>query len=290
MIPLIVNPVAGGGRARRVAERAAAALASQGVTADIRYTSRPGDARVLAMAAMAEGVDRVLACGGDGTLHEAATALAGSDTALGILPFGRGNDLAAALGVPRNVAGAAAIIARGQRRRIDLGVVNGEVICTVAAAGLDSEVAHRVRAGGWKYFGRFSYVAGVLRTMFSYQAAEMRLEGDFGVREGRYLLVAASNTGTYGGGIRVAPDSRSDDGLLDCCLIRDLSRLRLLRIFPTAYHGRHVLFPEVEIVRTSALRIEADRPVPIIADGEPAGQTPAEVTIRRLSLTVLAGT
>ena len=283
---LIVNPVAGGGRARRAAALALPLLGGEHAVR-LLQTTGAGHARALAAAAVADGATRILVCGGDGTINEVASALAHADCALGILPFGRGNDLAAALDIPRALEAAVAVFLGGKPRRIDLGTANGRVFCTVAATGFDAEVARRVRTGHWHHAGRFAYAGGVLGSLWTYRAAQLRLEGDFGVREGEYLLAAASNTGSYGGGIWIAPDARPDDGMLDCCLVRPMPPLRMVRVFLAAYGGGHVRFPEVEIVRTRELRVTADRALPVITDGELAGETPAVFGIMPMALRVI---
>jgi len=283
---LIVNPVAGGGRARRAAALALPLLGGEHAVR-LLQTTGAGHARALAAAAVADGATRILVCGGDGTINEVASALAHADCALGILPFGRGNDLAAALDIPRALEAAVAVFLGGHTRRIDLGTANGRVFCTVAATGFDAEVARRVRTGHWHHAGRFAYAGGVLGSLWTYRAAQLRLEGDFGVREGEYLLAAASNTGSYGGGIWIAPDARPDDGMLDCCLVRPMPPLRMVRVFLAAYGGGHVRFPEVEIVRTRELRVTADRALPVITDGELAGETPAVFGIMPMALRVI---
>lgn len=286
-VPLILNPVAGGGRARRAAARVVAVLRQRGVSSTVLETRGPGDALRLAAGLAAAGEPLVAACGGDGTQHEVAAGLAGSGTALGILPSGRGNDLAAALGIPPNPGAAAETLLAGRVRRIDLGEANGRPFCTVASTGFDAEVANRTRGGAWRHLGPLAYPLGVLACLARFRAPHLRISGDFGVREGRYLLVAASNTGIYGGGVRVAPDSSPDDGLFDCCLIRDVPWWKLLALFPRAYFGGHVSHPAVEIVRCQALRIEADRTSPVIADGESCGATPVDFRIRQGALAVM---
>ncbi|HEX9166815.1 MAG TPA: diacylglycerol kinase family protein [Gemmatimonadales bacterium] len=286
-LPIIVNPVAGGGRARRAAARVVALLRADGVAADLFETSGPGHARQLAESLVGHGAPRVVACGGDGTQHEVASALVGTDTILGILPFGRGNDLAKAMGVPSDVAAASSILRTGAIRRIDVGYANGTPFCTVTSAGFDAEVSNLTRTGLWRHLGPLTYPLGVLAGLLRLRVPMMRVEGDFGVREGRYVLVAASNTGIYGGGIRIAPDSVPDDGLFDCCLVRDIPPWKLLTIFPKAYSGGHVRHPEVEIVRSRAVRITAVPDSAVIADGESVGRTPLDVTLRPRALAVL---
>ncbi len=229
----------------------------------------------------------MLVAGGDGTLHEAVNALAGTGCALGILPAGRGNDLAEALRIPADPAAAARHFLRGGIRRIDLGIINGRRFAGVAGIGFDAEVALRTRAGGWSHLGRLAYPAGVVSTIVGYRAPRFRLSGDFGRREGRYLLAAVSNTGRYGGGVRIAPGSSPDDGRLDLCLVASVSRGRVLRVLPLAYRGAHVDLPEVEMIGTTGFTLESDRPCPMIADGEPAGTTPARISIEPRSLAVV---
>ena len=286
-LPIIVNPVAGGGRARRAAARVAALLRADGIAVDLLETSGPGHARQLAGSLVRDGVPRVVACGGDGTQHEVMSALTGTGAVLGILPFGRGNDLAKAMGVPGDIAAATGILRTGAIRRIDVGYANGTPFCTVASAGFDAEISNLTRTGFWRHLGPLTYPLGVVVGLLRLRVPMMRVEGDFGVREGRYILVAASNTGLYGGGIRIAPDSVPDDGLFDCCLVRDIPRWKLLTIFPKAYSGRHVRHPEVEVVRSRALRITAVPDTPVIADGESVGRTPLDVTLRSRALAVL---
>ncbi|MCU0620934.1 MAG: diacylglycerol kinase family lipid kinase, partial [Gemmatimonadales bacterium] len=247
-----------------------------------------GHAHAIAAACVAARVPTVLACGGDGTVHEVARALAGGATALAVLPCGRGNDFAGALGLPSRVGAVVETVLGGRVRAVDLGEVNGTPFCTVAAIGFDAEVAAHVAAGGAVTAGRGAYLAAALAMLFRYRAPWLRFEGDFGVREGRYLLGAVANTARYGAGIRIAPDARADDGLLDCCLVRDLPRLTALRVIPGMYRGAHLRRPEVEVVRTRELRVTCDRPMPLAADGEVVGEAPARLSVRPAALRVLA--
>ena len=252
-------------------------------------TEGPGHARALAAEAAAGGVDRVLVCGGDGTVREVAQGLAHTGSTLGLLPAGRGNDLAGALGIPSDPRLALDAFLRGRNARIDLGLVNGEPFCTVTGVGFDAVVAASAGRGYvTRVAGRFGYPLAVLRELLRWNSpmVEVQLDGTALVT-GRYLLAAVSNTGRYGGGVRIAPGSRADDGLLDLCLARDMSRGRLLRLFPTAYRGGHVGFDEISLHRGRTVRIEATPPVPVVADGEPAGVTPVDLAVDPLALAVV---
>ena len=283
---LLVNPTAGGGRARGVALAATQVLRELGHDPEVVVTTRRGEVERLARDAAARGAKRVLVCGGDGTVHEGVNGLAGSDTALGILPGGRGNDLAATLGVPLDPAAAARHLVAAPTRRIDLGVVNGRRFGTTAGIGFDADVATRTNRGAWRKAGRFAYVGGILASLVAFRAPHLLVTAGTQRRDGRYMMCAVSNTGRYGGGILIAPNASPDDGMLDICLIAHASRLRLLGILPAAYRGDHVKAREVEMLRAESVEVVADRELPLIADGEPTGGTPARITIERRALLV----
>jgi diacylglycerol kinase (ATP) len=283
-LPIIVNPAAGGARALRRAHAAAAAFAARGCTVDLRSTDGPGHAGEIAAACAVAGLASVVVCGGDGTVHEAAAGLAGTGTALAVLAAGRGNDFAGALGLPRTPGDVVAAVLAGERFRVDLGSLNGAVFCTVAAVGFDAEVTRHVMRGGGRTAGRHAYLLGALQLLFRYPAPELRFEGDFGVRAGRYLLGAIANTARYGAGFRIAPGARVDDGLLDCVLVSDLPRWRALRLIPSIFRGAHLGRPEVEVVRTRELRVTSEGPCALAADGEFVGETPATMAVRPRAL------
>lgn len=284
---LVVNPAAGGGRARGVALEAARLLREAGQEVDLRVTTTRGEVERLARECAGKRAARVMVCGGDGTVHEAVNGLAGTDTALAILPGGRGNDLAATLGVPVGAAGAVRHALGGTPRRIDLGLVNGRRFGTVAGLGFDADVALRTNRGAWRRAGRLAYVGGILTSLVTFRAPRLRVTVGDARRDGRYLMCAVSNTGRYGGGVLIAPEARADDGLLDACLVADASRLRLLRILPAAYRGEHVRAREVEMLRGRSVTVESDDPLPIIADGEPVGVTPATFSVERNAIMVI---
>src|SRR6185295_12598398 len=118
-------------------------------------------------------------------------------------------------------------------------------------------------------------------SLVAFRAPHLRIIAGTEKRDGRYMLCAVSNTGRYGGGVLIAPEASADDGLLDVCLIAHASRIRLLRILPAAYKGAHVHAHEVEMLRAERVEIVTDEPLPIVADGELAGTTPATVSVER---------
>jgi diacylglycerol kinase (ATP) len=291
---LVFNPTAGGGRAGRLAPRVAGRLAADGVEVDRHRTRSLEDARLAACEA-ARGVDAVVAMGGDGTVGACAAGLAdagpgaGTRAALGVIPAGGGNDAARSLGLPaRDPLAAAGLLTRLRRCPADLATVAGRGYLNVAGAGFDSEV-NRVanQRLGWAG-NRPRYVGAVLAQLAVGRTARFRLVLDGRAQEVTGWLVAVANGPSYGGGMRVAPQASLADGLLDVVVIGGVGKLEFLRTFPKVFAGRHVEHPAVTIHRAARVELDADRPLAVYADGEPAGTLPATFEVRPAALTVLA--
>ena len=288
-IVVIANPVAGRGRAVAAARAAVAMMEAQGAEVVLQETTAPGHGTELARAAASCGAEGVLAVGGDGTLNEVASGLAHTSCAMGVLAAGRGNDFAGALRLPCDPATAAAAMLSDANTPTDLGLINGRFFLTVAAAGFDAAVARRVHEGGFRLFGGHAYLACALWMLPSWPAPRLCLRGDFGEREGAYLLAAAGNTARYGGGVMMTPGASPYDGLLDCCLVRDLGRVRALTLLPKTFTGRHVGCTEVEMVRTRRLDIETEGQLFVAADGELMGESRAVIEVAPGALLIKGG-
>lgn len=289
---LIVNPQSGRGAAARVAGTVADTLRAvvpgleTTVTADAAATSR------LATLVARRGDEVLAVLGGDGTAHLAAQAVAGSGTALAVLPSGTGNDLAAALGVPTDPVAAAGYIADalrgGRRRQIDLGrIEGGSCFTTVLCTGFDAAVNARANAMRWPA-GPRRYDLAVLAELAALSPRPVRVNADGTELALEATLVAVGNGCTYGGGLRICPDAELDDGLLDVIVIAAVSRRRLLRVFPALRSGGHVDEPEVSILRARTVRIDGDHSWPVYADGEPQGVLPVVMHCEPAALTVVA--
>ena len=283
---VIANPVSGCGAGSRAASIVVQRLREHGFSAEAVLTRCAGDARMFAAEAVGRGARQVAVCGGDGTVREVADAVAGREVALGLVPCGRGNDLARALAIPRDVEGAAAVLLEGKTRKIDLGRVGGRHFVTVACVGFDAAVAQRVHESRVPFRGTAGYVLAVLRTLLSYRAPRVILSGDFGRHAGPVTLVAVGNTPYYGGGMKILPGAVCDDGMLDMCIVQAISRLRLLRLFPFVFSGAHAGLDPVRRVQTRSVRLESDPSIWIYADGEPVCLTPATVDLAVRALTV----
>jgi YegS/Rv2252/BmrU family lipid kinase len=288
-VALIVNPAAGGGRALRALPAAERALRAAGLRVRLEHTRDIEHARALGRTAGAAG-EVAAALGGDGLVGAVADGLrqtAESDPArpgglLAVLPGGRGNDFARTLGIPRDPAGAAALIANGRERAIDLGVCGGRAFVGIASCGFDSD-ANRI-ANATRVPGDAAYLYGALRALASWRPArfELALDGERLVHVG--YSVAAANGRQYGGGMLLAPDASLDDGMFDVVTVADVPKRRFLRGLPRVFRGKHVLNDEVDVRRARELRIAADRPFTLYADGDPLAELPA--TVRTLPAAV----
>ncbi len=292
----IVNPIAGSGRAHRLLPRIEAWLAEQGIEARILETREAGHAERLAAAASDLGHDRVIAVGGDGTIQEVLNGLLssgvatdGGPPAMGLIPSGRGNDLARSVNLPIDPMACLPIALGDTTRPFDVGRAEGadgsrRHFGAAGGVGFDAAVAYTmaVRRRFWMR-GEAGYFLGTLNELRRYRNSELvvTLIGDDEDRvvSQRFLFVAFANGPYYGGGMQICPDARTDDGWLDVCLVGDLSRVAALRELPGIYQAKHLRNPMVEIVRARRLRIEGDGATRVHLDGEPFGNVPVEVTL-----------
>jgi diacylglycerol kinase (ATP) len=258
-------------------------------------TGSPDETRQQARRAAQQGYARVIAAGGDGTAHWVLNGLAGTGAALGIIPLGSGNDLAVNLGIPLDVEAATRVAVNGVVCRADLGRISVQSpksqvqghnrdgtldsnFGCIASFGLDSH-ANRIANRHRHLHGTLIYFYALLRSLVEYRVPQVTIRGDIGELSGPMMLVAAANAPSYGGGMRLAPRAQMADGMLDLCMVSNMSRLKLLRCFPEVYFGTHLRHREITCLRTARFRLEADRPLEVFADGEYLGLTPADVEV-----------
>lgn len=287
---LLVNPISGNRSALETAERVQRLLREAGHEARLETTTGKGDASQRARAAVRAQEDAVIVCGGDGTLQEVAGALAGTAMPMGIIPRGRCNDFARAVGVSRHDSPErlAHIIMAGKIREMDLGAVGSRFFLTVATLGFDSEASRFVETRHLWVRGTAAYLYAVLRVLIHFQFPVVRLRGEFGEFEGRILLAATANSPSYGGAMMIAPEAVPDDGRFHITLVEQVSRLTVVRMLPRVMHGTHVTHPRVRVLTSSWVEYETPRvPLWICADGESLCQTPCRFEVRPRALRVL---
>ncbi|MBV8950207.1 MAG: diacylglycerol kinase family lipid kinase [Actinobacteria bacterium] len=275
----VVNPTAGRGRTRRMLPSLSTALTGTDLEVDIRVARDVDETRDAACDAFAAGRG-VIACGGDGTVSMLAGIAAETGGLLAIMPTGAGNDFARALAIRRRTPEAAVEVLRtGREVRLDLAKANGRWFTTVANTGFDAEV-NRWANGVRHLSGTALYLAGAARTLAVYRPRSFQVQLDDGPpRAVDAWLLAAGNTPLYGGGLRIAPHARADDGMLDLCIVGATSRRAFLANFPRVFNGTHTRHPAVEILRARTITIESRDPCPMnaYASGELIGPLPARL-------------
>jgi YegS/Rv2252/BmrU family lipid kinase len=282
---LLVNPASGGGRALKLLPRVEAVL-----------DSRRAAFRVVRTKSLAHGIDQALGAvgagelpvvvSGDGMVGAIGGAMAGSETPLGIVPGGRGNDLARVLGIPTDPAAATEIVLAGHDRAIDVGEVNGHRFLGIASVGFDSDANRRANEARF-IRGNLVYLYAALRTMVSWRAARFTIAiGERRDRMEGYDVIVA-NSRAYGGGMFIAPDAELDDGEFDVVKIADMGKLRALYNLTKVFKGTHVHIPEIDVFRASRLSLTASRPFAVYADGEHLTDLPADLRVIPRALRVL---
>jgi diacylglycerol kinase (ATP) len=268
-------------------------------------------------------VDAIILFGGDGTVHRHLSQLVRLALPALVVPVGSGNDFARALGL-RTVRAAHDAWAKfcadtSALRTIDLGIITPlgmataacqatatagmapshtpRFFCCVAGVGIDAEVSRRAnRLPRWLR-GHGGYTLSLLPAMAQFAPVRVKIQilGESistgavwqTLSDQPIILAAFANTPTYGGGMKIAPHAQMDDGLLDLCIVGALNPLKLFRLFPTVYFGRHLQVREVQYLQAARLRLETEFPLDVYADGEFVCRTPVEISVQRAALRVI---
>lgn len=276
-VALLVNPTAGKGRAAGLVADVTERLRGGGANVAILVGTDAAHAQSLARQAVTDGVDAVVALGGDGMVHLALNVVAGTDTPLGIIPAGTGNDMASCLGLPtKDPVAAAGVVAEhlnaGTARRIDAVRVGDRWFGCVLSAGFDSKVNDRANRMSWPR-GRMRYNLAILAELRVFKPVPFVIELDGERWETEAMLVAVGNAQSYGAGMRICPDALLDDGMVDVTVLGPVSKPAFLRAFPKVFKGTHKDHPAVTIRRAKVVSLSAPD-ITIYADGEYLGVPP----------------
>ena len=254
-------------------------LRNQGWKVELWYTQSAGDGEQLARKAVKQQVNLVIAAGGDGTINEIIQGLAGSETALGVLPNGTINVWARELGIPLDDTRARRVLVNGQTRHIDLGCVNGRYFLLMVGIGFDGEVTQAVERKPLKRLGILGYTLAVLWLGPGYRGFPFVTQIDGYVVKSRALQIFVGNTQLYAGAFKFTWQAKCDDGLLDLCIVRKgnlWGRLVIARDLILRREKRR-LWVRYDTFKT--LKIETPEPIPYQIDGEAGGYTPAEFSV-----------
>lgn len=285
-LALIVNPSSAGGRTLQRLPRVEEALDQRRITFRVERTRDAQHACTEALGAVDAG-ELPVVMSGDGLVGIVGGVLAGAETPLGIIPGGRGNDLARVLGIPSDPAGAVEVLARGEVREIDVGEANGRRFLGIASAGFDSE-CNRLANETRLIRGNLVYAYSALRTLWAWKPARFSIKvGEQSMRFTGYT-VAAANSKAYGGGMFLAPEADLSDGELDIVMVGQVGKLRFLANLPKVFKGRHVDGDRVRVMRAPRVELDASRPFALYADGEHLTELPADVRVLPRALRVVA--
>lgn len=274
-IRLIVNgKAAGNGQLRTLIAQAR----DKGHQISVRVTFEEGDAQRFATEALGQGLDSLVAVGGDGTLNEVLAGMLSKgppQEAMGLLPMGTANDFAQGVGIgPDNLAKALALVLNKTPKPIDVGLVNSRPFLNMVTGGFGSEVTVNTNPELKQWLGKFSYFLTGLGKLFEFQPIAARLSRGDQAWEGRLMALAVGNGWQAGGGIRLCPDARLDDGLLDITLLPENRQLGLLDMLDAlAQDGLRGHESWVERRQAEQFVLEAEAPLHINLDGEPMKDT-----------------
>ncbi len=284
---LIHNPQSGQrDRSREIAE-AVARLASVGWQVETVSSASTSELERAARAAVAAGVDVVIAAGGDGTVNVAIQALAHQRAALGVLPIGTTNVWAREMGIPLDVMGATEVLLAGEVARADLGQADGRYFLFVAGIGFDASVARGIDSTAKRRLGMLAYLVAAAVEAFKLRGVDTTIIADGKVSRQRVLMVVASNIRMYGGVLTIAPEAFADDGLLDVCVFRGRGLLAAAIHAVSVLLGHHTRDPGVRFYRSATVSISARDPLPLQLDGDYAGITPITIRVVPKALRVL---
>lgn len=289
-LKVIVNPTAGSGRALRVwrrVEESLRRLSRPPIRCRAFFPAGPEQARSLARQAAAEGFEVLLVIGGDGTINEVAAGALENGLPLAVVPAGTGNAFARSLGqvlVPRDLCRA---LQEGKVRHLDVGTIGNRVFVNMAGIGFNSEVLEGFRQNR-VVRGIPGYVVTGLRKLPAFRAPRISIATAGARLTARTTLVAICNGPYYGGGLRMAPQADMADGLLDICVMENLSAAEIFGIWSALYSGQHAGHPKVKFLRAAEIRLESETPLLYHCDGDLTGYTPCTVRVLPRALPVIA--
>jgi YegS/Rv2252/BmrU family lipid kinase len=284
-LTLLVNPASAGGKTMKLLPRVEQALDARRAAFRVQRTRGLEHGAEQALLAVEAG-ELPVVMSGDGLLGAVGGAMAGAETPLGIVPGGRGNDFARALGIPGGAEEAVAALFSGHSRRVDVGEANGKRFLGIVSVGFDSE-CNRLANEVTFMRSNLVYLYSLLRTLSSWKPARFTVRVDEARTRFTGYSVSVANNRYYGGGMLIAPGAELDDGLFDVVTIGDVGKLRFLGNLPKVFKGTHVEEDEIDVFRASHLELTASRAFPVYADGEHLTDLPASLRVLPRALRVL---
>jgi diacylglycerol kinase (ATP) len=285
---VIVNPVSGKRTGLKLEERIKRVLSRKKISFKVFRTAHAGHAVEL-VSGLGRRFTDIVSVGGDGTLNEVVNGLKGASANIGIVPAGSGNDFIKNLDIPSGLDDRIASALFGRTKRIDTGICNGRVFVNGVGIGFDGHVVDVMRKGGFSVLpGRLRYIFTVLSLLLGYREVPLRTVIDRKIENRKLFLLTVGNGTTFGGGYKLCPGAKLDDGFFDVCTIDPLPVLRRFIKVPLTESGRHLGLPEVRITRCKTLELSSAFPLPAHIDGDFAGYGPYKIVLKSSSLLIRA--
>jgi diacylglycerol kinase (ATP) len=280
---IILNPQAGRGIAAKREQELFKIFKTEIGAYDLYRTEYPNHAKEIA-ASLKNDYSVIIAAGGDGTVHETVNGMMGGTAALATIPLGSGNDFIKMLNLPKTLPEIIEVIKQNKRKKIDIGKVGESYFPNSLGIGFDALVTKESKKVK-KLRGFLIYFYAVLKTVFSYHNESVTFSANGKTEQREIFLIAVGNGKAEGGGFYLTPAAEFDDGLLDVCIIRGLSKREIFKYLPKAMNGKHVHLEQVEMLRTNQLQILSENGITAHADGEILG---LDLKILDISLLPLA--
>jgi len=273
---VILNPSSAKGKAMEIREEIESEFKKLKIDYHIHISKSMQDIINITKKNLKSSFSNFIAVGGDGTVHYMANVLAETEKILGVIPMGSGNDISINLGLPSDVKNCCRIIKKGKIKKLDLGLINGKYyyLC-IAGSGFDSQVNDLANNTRLPVRGPAKYTYSVYKTLVTFRSKKFFINYNNNQREIFGMMIAASNMPSYGGGMKITPDADPEDGLFDICIIKRMSKIHFIKIFPKVYEGKHVTDSHVEIFRTSHFTLDSEYRFSVFADGEYICKLPA---------------
>jgi diacylglycerol kinase (ATP) len=285
----ILNPIAGGGKAKTLMPKIEKRFKESGANFDLYITRGPEDAIEAAAIAAKEGFEIIVAVGGDGTVNEILNGIVGTEAVLAAVHGGKGNDFATAVNMPMDIDAACESLIKADSKAIDLGRVMDRYFINTVGVGFDAAVALRVNRGVKPFKGVSAYVYAFLETLLSYKPVEMEIDLGNGPVQSAPLLVAVGIGQAYGGGMKIVPDAILDDGLFDVCIMEVMNRASLVYHFPKVFKGTLKNLEQAGMYRTSEVKLKLSEARPMHLEGEVMFGDNMHFTLEPKGMKVLTG-
>ena len=286
---IILNPTSQHGKAFELKDSLVSTLNNLGLDFTLHVSSSPADV-IETVKKNLDNYTNFISVGGDGTIHSLANILVNTDKNLGCIPMGSGNDIARNLNIPLEIENACRVLKDCHVKKIDMGLINGKYYyLAVSGVGFDSVVTDLANNTKFPVRGPAKYSYAVYKTLVTYRSKKFHIKYDGVERTVDAMFLVVGNMASYGGGMKITPNADPEDGILDVCIIKRMSKLHFIKLFPSVFKGEHITDAFVESFRAENVEIDSDYNFSVFADGEYICKLPVKFEVAKKSLNFIVG-